>query len=68
MPTSISVGFLRFPSETLGSIAEVLGPNLQPYWLRQEGVPLHAGSEMVFHLIGDCIGQVIGIDADTKLM
>lgn len=46
---------------------EVLGPSLQPCWIRCEGIPLHAWSEEVFRRIGDCLGQVVAVDEAATL-
>lgn len=44
---------------------EVLGPNLQPSWIRIEVIPLRAGTETVFVCIGEGMGQVLTIDEDA---
>lgn len=45
---------------------EVLGAQLQPSFIRLEGIPLHAWDESVFKCLGDCLGVVMEIDDAAK--
>lgn len=45
---------------------KVLGPVLYPFWVRMEGIPLHASDESVLLCLGECLGVLMEIVEDAK--
>lgn len=44
----------------------MLGPDLKPFWITMEGIPLHPWEARVFHRLGECLGVVLEIDEEAN--
>lgn len=54
--------FVNGPLRWIDRSTEVLGPMVEPIWVRLEGIPLHAWAPEVFQLLGNCLGSVVQTD------